>query len=222
MVKKKNNVDNKKEESEEVKSVSKKEQIRNENRILRNLLIGIGVFILVIVLSVFMLGSIRNFEYEGIEFDVVKFCDAKPCLITYHTTFPVMFEGKEVPYNFYLRNDPRDLGRDVKFEGELVLYDYMVIESEEGFNCDGRGIIAVKNLITLYDVVGIDVLKDETASCPEGEEYMFVRIQNGNETSIEQFAPSCYNININNCEILEGTERFMIETFVELKRIFDL
>ena len=98
----------------------------------------------------------------------------------------------------------------------------MVIESEEGFNCDGRGIIAVKNLITLYDVVGIDVLKDETASCPEGEEYMFVRIQNGNETSIEQFAPSCYNININNCEILEGTERFMIETFVELKRIFNL
>jgi len=213
--------DQKKDDGKETESVSKKEQIKNENKILRNLLIGIGVFIFVIIFSVFMLGSIRNLEYEGIEFDVVKFCDAKPCLITYHTAFPVMFEGNVVPYNFYLRNDPRDLGENVNFEGELVLYDNMVIESEEGFNCDGNGIIAMKNLVNLYDVVGINVLKDETASCPEGEEYMFVRVQNGNETSIEQFAPSCYNININNCEILEGTERFMIETFVELGKIFD-
>ena len=180
-----------------------------------------GIFILVIIFSVFMLDSIRNIEYEGLEFDVVKFCDAKPCLITYHTAFPVIFEGNVVPYNFYLRNNPKDLGKNVKFEGELVLYDNLVIESEKSFNCDGDGIIAMKNLVNLYDVVGINVLKDETASCPEGEEYMFVRVQEGEETSIEQVAPSCYNININNCEILEGTERFMIETFIELEKIFD-
>jgi hypothetical protein len=216
MVKKGKKTNSKKEESEEVKLASKKEQIKNENKILRNLLIGIGVFILAILFFVFVLGSIRHFEYEGLEFEVVKFCDAKPCLITYQTALKVMFEGNVIPYNFYLRNDPRDLGEEVNFEGELVLLENMVIESEEGFNCDGDGIIAMKNLVTLYDVVGINVMKDETASCPEDETYMFVRVQLGDETSIEQFGPSCYNININNCEILEGTERFMIETFVEL------
>lgn len=219
MAKRKKNIQKK--DEEEAKGVSKKEQIKNENKILRNLLIGVGIFILAIVLSIFILDSVRNLEYEGIEFNVVKFCDSGPCLITYHTAFPVIFEGNVVPYNFYLRNDPRDLGENVNFEGELILYDNMVIESEESFNCEGDGIIAMKNLVTLYDVVGINVLKDETASCPEGEEYMFVRVQEGEETSIEQFGPSCYNININNCEILEGTERFMIETFVELEKIFD-
>ena len=47
---------------------------------------------------------------------------------------------------------------------------------------------------------------------------MFVKLQEANKTSIEQVGPACYNININNCEILEGTERFMIETFVEINK----
>ena len=48
---------------------------------------------------------------------------------------------------------------------------------------------------------------------------MFVLIQESNRTSIEQFGPACYNINIKNCEILKGTERFMIDTFVEINKI---
>jgi len=48
---------------------------------------------------------------------------------------------------------------------------------------------------------------------------MFVLIQESTRTSIEQFGPACYNINIKNCEILEGTERFLADTFVEINKI---
>jgi len=35
-------------------------------------------------------------------------------------------------------------------------------------------------------------------------------------TKIEQFGTACYDIYIKNCEILEGTERFMFETLVKV------
>ena len=40
---------------------------------------------------------------------------------------------------------------------------------------------------------------------------MFVNIRGGDKTSVEQYGPSCYNINVDECEILEGTERFVLE-----------
>ena len=36
------------------------------------------------------------------------------------------------------------------------------------------------------------------------------------KTNIEQLTESCYNININNCEILGGTERFMLDLFIKI------
>ena len=40
-----------------------------------------------------------------------------------------------------------------------------------------------------------------------------------NETSIEKFGPRCYNVNINNCEILRATERLMLESFIEINKL---
>ena len=71
----------------------------------------------------------------------------------------------------------------------------------------------------LYEIIGTTVIKDPNASCDTQGTYTFIQLQEGEETSIEQFGPSCYNININNCEILEGTEKFMAETLVEVQKI---
>jgi hypothetical protein len=50
---------------------------------------------------------------------------------------------------------------------------------------------------------------------------MFVQIEEGEETRIEQFGPSCYKLIVNDCEILPATERFMIEVFSEFNALLN-
>jgi len=191
-----------------------KNQIKEENKILKWILLTLGLLILLFLTGYFFVNSIRHFEYEGVKFDVVK----EGNLIFYKTSFPVMHQGNIVPYNIYIRNDPRKL-KEVPFEGELWVIENMVINSTEEFNCDGDGIIAIANFLQLYqNLLKMNVFNDKNATCDSDGRYTFVQIQSGNETGVVQFGPSCYYLNVNNCEILKSTERFMLETFVELNK----
>ena len=195
---------------EPIEKVTKK-QIKQENKILRNIFIIIGVTIIGIILIFFISNSVNNFEYKGVKFQKVD--EVAP----YKIQFPVMHKGNIVPYNIYLRNDPRELDK-IKFDGEMNLIENIVINSTSDFNCNGDGIIAIANLVQFYEILGTNIFKNETLSCDDEKKYTFIQIQEGTETKIEQFGYSCYNININNCEILKGTERFMIESFVEVNK----
>lgn len=194
--------------SETIKNPSEK-QIKNENKILRNFFFGVLFIIIMIISTMVVFNFINNFEYRGVEFQKVN--EVAP----YKTSFPVMYNGEIVPYNIYLRNDPRELDK-IKFNGSMNLIENIVFSSTSDFNCNGDGIIAVANMANFYRLLGVNIFKNESLSCDSEDKYTFIRIQEGNETNIEQFGWSCYNININNCEILEGTERFLIESFVEV------
>jgi len=197
--------------SETEKKPSKK-QINKENIILRNFfLVVLGLIVLIVLTGIFMYKT-NNFEHRGIKFQKVD--EVAP----YKTSFPVLYNGNVVPYNIYLRKDPRELER-IEFDGEMNLIQDMVISSTVDFNCDGDGIIALANFVQFYELLGVNIFKNDTLSCDENDRYTFVNIQEGNETKIEQFGWSCYNININNCEILEGTERFLIDSFVEVNKL---
>ena len=135
-------------------------------------------------------------------------------LIFYRTELPTMYLGKLTGYSFYLRNDAKKL--EVPFNGELDLKSNAVLNMEQEFNCEGKGVIAIANLIKLYQFIGINVISDENASCDPEARYTYIYILEGNETRIEQTGQSCYNVYINNCEILEGTEKLMIETLVKV------
>ncbi len=202
-------------ENKEKKPVKK--QISNENRILRNIFIFIGILVILSLIGYLVINNIRNFEYQGVNFETVNFCDKKPCLILYQTSLPVIYDGKKADYNFYLRKDPRK--SNVTFKGELNLIPKMVINSTEDFNCNGDGIIAMANLVKLYSVIGSKVIKNKTLECDSSGNYMFLQIQKGNKTSIEQFGTACYNLKVNNCEILESTEKFMTETFSKINKL---
>jgi len=204
-------------EKETEKPVSKEEQIKSNNKILRNILIVIGVIALGVISFVIVSNSLSRFEYRGVNFEIVRFCDAgPPCLVTYRTSIPIDVEGTTVPFNFYLRNDPRELEERVDFTGDIFFSRDMVLNSEADFVCDGKGAIAAANLIQLYSVMGTKVIKDENASCDLLGRYLFVQVKPGNKTKVDQFGPRCYNIDIKGCEILEGTEKFMIETLVKV------
>jgi hypothetical protein len=209
-----------KEKEERLKREKRKEQIGSENQILKNLFIGIGIFAIgfLVILAV---SAPEEFEYRGVDFDVIKFCDSGPCLVTYHTTIPtVNQQGKKANYNFYLRNDPRQLEKEVPFEGTFSLKDDMFVKITFDNYCKGFETIALENFLTLHRVLGVNVGSEDEFTCsPSGAE-THVLIQEGNETFIEQVGDSCYVINVKDCEILEGTERFMIETFAIINFFF--
>ena len=196
----------------EIEGKPNKTQIEQERKQLRNVLLGLGIFVILIVVAVFFIHSIKSFEYKETKFDIVREGD----LILYNTKVALFNEKGEhyQNYNFFLRNDPRK--SKVNFNGELELKKLVVINSEEEFNCDGDGIIAVLNLRQLYEILGAKVIRDENATCDSEGKYMYINLKEGKETRIEQTGTACYDILINNCEILEGTEKFMVETFAKV------
>ena len=223
----------KKTEDIEVKQINKEEQRKAQDKILRNILIGILILLIGIVVIVFVSRSLNHFEYRGVKFEIVRFCDAgPPCLITYRITLPVKVDEngknpvivapseKNADYNFYFRNDPRKL--DVNFSGTVKFADNMVFNSEAEFSCNGYGAIAGANFNQLFRVLRTDIIKDKNAACDLGARYIFVNVKPGNETRIEEYGSSCYNIYIKDCEILEGTEKFMFETLVKVDKTVDI
>src|SRR3989339_776101 len=126
------------------------------------ILIGLGIILAIVLGSYFFIGSVRHFEYKGVTFDVVQ----EGQLVLYKTSLPVIYEGVIVPYNFYLRNDPRKL-KNIPFEANMTYLPYLVI-------------------------------------------------------NMTQFGPSCYTINVDDCEILKVTEKLMVENFIEIERLKNL
>lgn len=191
---------------------ARKEEIIKENRLLRKILIFIGIFLLVIVLVFIIRNASTKFNYNGVKFTVIE--DGK--LTFYQTSFPIIYNKTNATFNIYLRNDPRKLEKKVPAPETPISIDNTVINLTEEFNCNGDGIIAVANIVNLYGAVGKKIMRDENASCDPWGRYMYLVIQPGNETSIEKFGSNCYKININNCEILEGTERFIASILVKI------
>lgn len=189
-----------------------KEQIKRENKQLKNIFIGVGIIVLIFVLIILFSNSAKHFKYKGVGFEIVKEGE----LILYQTKIPVIYDGQPAEYNIYLRNDPRKLEKSVAAQGTLLLLDDVVLNMTKEFNCEGDGILAIANLLKIYSVIGANVIKDENASCDSLGRYTFLQIQSGNETSIEKTGPSCYNLNVNDCEILEVTERFMAGILVRI------
>lgn len=216
-------IENKKTGKTEVKTVhgsveekhAGKKEIEHQNNILKWILIIAGAFLIVLILWGIISYNIINFSYRGVDFQLVDE------LAPYKASFPVIIDGKNVIYNIYLRNDPRILGKEVPFNGNMHFGNKfsdgmyrLVVNSTEELDCDGDEIISVVNMGNLK-ANGIKVVKDPNAACdPEGR-YMFANIVLGNKTEINTVGYSCYDIVINDCEVLKGTERFMTEVFVK-------
>jgi len=211
--------------TEEEKTVNK-DQVKKENRLIRNIFILMLGFCLMFLVGYLLIESTKHFNYEGVKFDFVKEGQLKlyktsiPGKIDKNGTFiPGIYKSGDLAnYRIWLRNDPRGL-KSIPFDGYLALKTNMVVNITRDFNCDGNGVIAIANLVKLYnDALGISVMKDENASCDLEGRYMFVNIQEGDKTYVEEIGSACYNVYIKNCEILDGVERFMLETFVEVNK----
>lgn len=194
-------------ENEKKENPRLKKDKAEENKLVKNILIFIGIFFLVLFVSFLVLKSSDNPKYKGLTFNTIQEGE-----LTFHqTTIPVIYKNKINYFNVYLRNSPKELKRKVAFNGEIEKIDNTVIEMPYEFDCDGDQIIAIANLANVYGAIGKKLVKDENASCDEEGKYAYLVVQPGKKTSIEKYGLNCYNITIKDCEILEGTERFILE-----------
>lgn len=199
-------------------------QIKKENKVFKAIIITMIGLILMFLAVVWLVNYLSQINVGGVIFDIDKTTMTGKTL--YKTSLPVQYKdgttGKvtQADYNFYFRTDPRVLEK-IPTYGKINLRGNMVINMTEDFNCNGYGIIAVANLLKLYDVIGVKTIKDENATCDDlYGRYNYLNIRSGDETFVNTFGlqETCYNVYINDCEILEGTEKFMLDTLMEVNK----
>ena len=113
--------------------LTRKDQIKKENKQLKILLFVSGALVLMFLSIYFILESEGKYEHEGVKFELERYCDARPCLNVYKTTIPVMHNGQAVPYNFYLRTNPDKLG-EIVFDGGFDFREILVINATKEFD----------------------------------------------------------------------------------------
>ncbi|MFH1585554.1 MAG: hypothetical protein ABIB79_02215, partial [archaeon] len=122
-----------------------------------------------------------------------------------------------VPYNYYLRNDPRDLEKSVPFDNVLELRKNVVLNlTSSNLFCGGDWNIAMSNMVGLYRLLEMNVSAiNETSVYEPVVDYIFIIINEANESEIRRTAVQEYNLDIANCEVLQVTERMMVEALVQ-------
>jgi hypothetical protein len=204
----------KKEKIIEINSSNQSEK-EKYNKTLRAILIFVGIIVFLFFAILYIADSKTNFEYKGVEYRIIQ--EGK--LTLYNTQVPIYSkEGEKInTYNFYMRNDPRTLENLSFGEGIPKVRPLLVLNYSSDIDCKGYGVIALTNLINLYELVGVKVVKDVNATCDKNGRYLLFNIQEANQTKIEEIGKDCYFVQVANCEILAATEKLMVETFITMK-----
>src|SRR3989344_4853192 len=148
--------ENSKEDKEQENKIAREEEIKTQNKTLKNVMIFLVVTIASFAAVVLLIYYLNSFSYEEVKFDIIK----EGRIILYNTKFPVYssITGKHIAdYNFYLRNDPRELEK-IPFDGVINLRDLMVLNITPGLNCEGDGIIAIANFIQILENFGTKII----------------------------------------------------------------
>ncbi len=210
---------------EELKNQKQKEKKikKKEKKQLKWTLIIMGWLIFIVFLSFFIYYQINKFEYIGMDWEKISYGE----LILYNSKIPIYSDqGVHVAdYNFFFRNDPRKL-RNIPINGTIRLdKKRFVFSSDPSHVCPETGIAITPIIRYLNQIKDINVEANENASCKKAYNYVYVRIEKGNETKIEQIpnpSHNCYTIYVKDCEMVKVMERFTIGILAHSKGIYDV
>ncbi len=211
----------KKETEKEDKKVEKEEEenkrSRGYERHTKTAVIIMVVIIAAIFLAHWISQEIRTFEYEGIDF----YKEKEGEIIYYKSMLGYVTATGEVPFLLKLRHDPRESGR-IPIDGKIRLKKEVILSlSPEVTNCTDTYVTVIDFARTLK-AFGIKASAATTdrkyarehnatlADCKNAGEETVVVMREGNETRITQ-NKDCYVVEIKDCEIRQGFERFMLE-----------
>ncbi len=225
--KKENNNGNK---TGSAKAGVKKRKVSKERKLEKELMYIIGFIVLLVI--IFMTASaffksLNTIDYEGLTFTKGRVGN----LVLYHHYYYYKSKnGNLVQYNLYLRNDPRY--NNVSVEGDKVLFNknvesYLSVDSLNLEVCP-YSILGVGNLagfLTQNEVIINGGNLDPDAANVTGQEYVtcanhsnrkVIELKEGDETGIK-INGNCYEIIVNNCDVMQAIERFQIQTILDNK-----
>lgn len=226
---------NEKEESESVKSEDKKsgatkKVLEREDKQLIWFIIGICAVFGIFLGAYFYTASLNNFEYLGLEWEKIKFGE----LDLYHTKVPIIYRGElVVNYNIYLRSDPRENDVPVNVNiGFTPGGDVIRTAEYEQWMCSGakKGFADLGDFLsyfpTIENVTG--GFNDAQIANETSQPYYTCENATGGDTVImwqksdnpsivqDSEYPSCYILNVGECESIKTTEAFIIEFIRQL------
>ncbi len=200
---------------EGIKEESKEEvkEERDYNAQLKWVVIA-AVFLFVTLIVFYVIyTSVSSFNYNGKEFQKTKIGN----LLFYKVSFPLTSPtGKSVAtYNIYLRNDPRSI-ENISVIGGIDLRNQILVTSKEDFICSDNN-IALANFMQYFEGVERKTVNSiANATCANFTKgATLIKIENSSENSIKLAGKDCYVMSVNNCAILNVTERFIIENIAK-------
>ncbi len=187
---------------------------------------GIGILLLAGVVFWLVFSTLGTFVYHGLAFSVEKLGNN---LVVYHYVYTFKdSEGQLSRYNVYLREDPRK--NTVPVLGEISYPQHLIrlsIDSTNLQKCED-GSIAISELSAFLKnnefeikVGSPDLDKANQANvsvvdCETHPRDSVILVTESNQTAIIK-NDMCYRIEVNNCEILPGVEKFIVQSLIDAK-----
>lgn len=225
-----------KKDNEEIKNSSENDFYKENKEIekIQNKQIKWAVFLMVaIVLIIVIVPFVKNnfidkFDYKGLVFQKTQLGE----LVFYSTKFPVISITGQVigDYSINMRNDPRDLeyipvnvseGK-IEFTVDRNKYGDVYISLNPFMEvCEDSGIA----MLTLSGFLSDSALNVSSAVIDKAYAKKYnltqrwcynsgfdtvILITDGNKTTINEIKPNCYELQFNNCEVLQVSEKFML------------
>lgn len=205
-------------EGEESIPIKKPGQEKHDEKVLKKILIYLAIFLLISFASYFYFTNHAKTNQFPTYKGIVKFqkINSKG-IIFYKTSIPYVLNGTTLPYNFYLRTSPKALEK-IPFDSKnFNPLNLMEINISNNFKCNGDGIIAIANLAQLDTAINSKLNVNKNLTCNPNAGYNYFNFVNSTKTQIIENSPTCYTVDVSNCEIIPAMEKIMAETFVKVK-----
>ncbi len=205
---------------------------KKERRIEKELLLVIG-FMGFLVLMFFIASSIfksfNTFEYQGLAFTRERVGE----IPVYHYYYYFKDSGGKIfQYNLYVRYDPRE--NDVVVEGDDIEFNankktYITLNETESLQRCKESVLAIAGLTSFLTDNQLNVgggstdfweagrKGQEWITCENKPNNVVISIMEGEETKIK-INGKCHEITVANCEILQTTEKYEIESIIDAKK----
>jgi hypothetical protein len=210
---------------QKIKKQIKERKIEKE---ILGVLIFLGVLIGVFVIASSYFKSLNYFEHDGLTFSKKRVGNIE----VFHHNYYLKVADKLINYNFYIHGDPRY--NEIAIDGDrsrllapgAVVY---VTVNSDGLQQCRSAPLAVGSLSSFLSdnqmkVIGgnlnfwdVPIKNDKWITCENKPGNRVVEIFEGNETKVT-IKGNCYRVSVNNCEILEATEKLEVQTLVDAKK----
>ena len=193
---------------------------KEQQKILRNTLLFIGVVFAGFVLFFAVTSYLNHFEYNGVKFEISK--NEVKGQTLYKTSIPVMYDGEERDYLFYLREDPRELEIKVPLNDDIVFRKNLLLDvTTENLFCEGDWNyfqLQLKN-IEIFDIKLF--AKNKSLNYTPERDYMFLTINEANKTEVNNVGGNAYDANVSNCEIASVADRVLLEAIIKNNQFYN-